>query len=105
MVLVCCPRTTLPTILPHPGPSCFALAQALALDPLHPGYALSLAHALELTHDLGGVVSSVAQFLHRVEAAGPTASSLALGGGTRWEVRCCPCVGTCVCVCVVRLCV
>ncbi|KAF5830656.1 hypothetical protein DUNSADRAFT_14221 [Dunaliella salina] len=62
------------------------LQKALEYDPLHPGYALSLAHALELSHDLAGVVASVAAYLRRVETAGPSqASHLTLGGGLQWK--------------------
>eukprot|EP00983_Pelagomonas_calceolata_P051086 1142260-Pelagomonas_calceolata.AAC.6 len=60
---------------------------ALEYDPLHPGYALSLAHALELKNDLAGVVASVAAYLRCVESGGPSqVGHLVLGGGLQWKV-------------------
>uniref|UniRef100_A0A7S3VKU9 Uncharacterized protein n=1 Tax=Dunaliella tertiolecta TaxID=3047 RepID=A0A7S3VKU9_DUNTE len=63
------------------------LQKALEYDPLHPGYALSLAHALELKNDLAGVVASVAAYLRCVESGGPSqVGHLVLGGGLQWKV-------------------
>jgi hypothetical protein len=71
--------------------------QAYDLEPAHVGYALNLAHALELNQDLGAVVRVAHQAFARASGSCPSSSSgdqrpsrsagLGLGGGVDLQVR------------------